>query len=151
LIGHYDILASELFSDVKPPAIAKPAPASGKAGSKGILPPKYQDPATGKTWSGHGKRPFWLIGDKDKYLIGASSSEKADVAKPKKNAPGRADWKSRIAKLTEVTKATKTATKPAKYTGKKRGRKPKRATAQETGLAVEAAESNSADLSTSTG
>jgi DNA-binding protein H-NS len=155
LIGHYDIQASELFSDVEPPAVSKPAvtksaPAVTKpvpAGRKAVLPPKYQDPVTGRTWSGHGKRPLWLIGDKEKYLIAASSSEaKADAAKPKKNAPGGADWKSRVAKLAEVPKSTKTATKAAKYTGKKRGRKPKKATAPENGFAVEAAESNPADL-----
>ncbi|MDR2451418.1 MAG: H-NS histone family protein [Candidatus Accumulibacter sp.] len=138
LIGHYDIQASELFSDAKSPAIAKPA--SGR--SKAVLPPKYRDPVTGKTWSGHGKRPLWLVGDKEKYLIAASSSEaRADLAKPKKSAPGGGDWKSRLAKLTE-TKAPK---KAAKYTGKKRGRKPKK-TASGADLA-EAAESGATDFS----
>jgi DNA-binding protein H-NS len=144
LIGHYDIQAAELFSDVKPSTAARPAPARGKEKArKGILPPKYQDPVSGRTWSGHGKRPLWIVGDKEKYLIGASSSAaKASVAKPKKNAPGGADWKSRVAKLTEAAKATK---KP-NYTGKKRGRKPKNATVPKADLIVQAMESKLADL-----
>jgi DNA-binding protein H-NS len=131
LVGHYDIQVSELFSDAKSPAVGRPARGKGKV--KSVLPPKYQDPVTGKTWSGHGKRPLWLVGDKENYLIAASSETKAD-GKPKKNASG--DWKSRIAKLTEVTKATK----KANYTGKKRGRKPRKAAAPDTEV-VETAES----------
>jgi DNA-binding protein H-NS len=31
---------------------------------------KYQDPATGKTWSGRGKEPSWIKGqDRDKFTI----------------------------------------------------------------------------------
>jgi len=33
------------------------------------LEPKYKDPATGKTWSGRGKKPAWVIGDKEQYKI----------------------------------------------------------------------------------
>lgn len=32
--------------------------------------PKYQDPASGKTWSGRGKPPLWIAGqNRDKFLI----------------------------------------------------------------------------------
>lgn len=31
--------------------------------------PKYRDPATGTTWSGRGKPPRWLQGNRDDYLI----------------------------------------------------------------------------------
>lgn len=38
--------------------------------SKGSLPPLYQDPKTGKTWSGRGREPSWLIGkNRDKFRI----------------------------------------------------------------------------------
>lgn len=31
---------------------------------------KYREPSTGKTWSGRGKMPKWLIGqNKDQYLV----------------------------------------------------------------------------------
>ncbi|CAG9179459.1 H-NS family nucleoid-associated regulatory protein [Cupriavidus respiraculi] len=31
--------------------------------------PKYQDPKTGKTWSGRGRAPAWLGKNRDKFLI----------------------------------------------------------------------------------
>lgn len=31
--------------------------------------PKYVDPASGKTWSGMGHQPGWIVGNKDDYLI----------------------------------------------------------------------------------
>jgi DNA-binding protein H-NS len=31
--------------------------------------PKYRNPATGDTWSGLGKAPAWIEGDRDAYLI----------------------------------------------------------------------------------
>jgi DNA-binding protein H-NS len=36
---------------------------------KGTYPPKYRDPASGKTWSGNGHTPRWMEGDRDDYLI----------------------------------------------------------------------------------
>lgn len=30
---------------------------------------KYRDPASGKTWSGRGRKPLWLSGDADQYLV----------------------------------------------------------------------------------
>jgi hypothetical protein len=43
---------------------------------------KYKDPASGKTWSGRGRRPAWLSGDPDQYLVsnlGSSSKGNADA------------------------------------------------------------------------
>ncbi|MEO7160901.1 MAG: H-NS histone family protein [Polaromonas sp.] len=55
---------------------------SGKAGAKkvstdkrNVVAPKYQDPASGKTWTGRGKSPAWLSAqlaagrDKQDFLI----------------------------------------------------------------------------------
>jgi DNA-binding protein H-NS len=39
--------------------------------------PKYRDPATGSTWSGRGKPPRWLQGDRDAYLIGKEQAKAA--------------------------------------------------------------------------
>ena len=33
------------------------------------LPAKYQDPKTGKTWSGRGRAPAWLGKNRDRFLI----------------------------------------------------------------------------------
>jgi len=52
----------------KPKAAAK---ASGKAALKGKLPPKYRNPKTGETWSGHARPPAWIkdVKDRSKFLI----------------------------------------------------------------------------------
>jgi DNA-binding protein H-NS len=34
---------------------------AGKAKSKGTSVAKYRDPASGKTWSGRGRRPAWVV------------------------------------------------------------------------------------------
>ena len=33
------------------------------------VPPKYRDPVSGKTWTGRGVTPKWVVGDKAQYLI----------------------------------------------------------------------------------
>lgn len=33
------------------------------------LPARYKDPASDKTWSGRGRPPAWLVGERDKYAI----------------------------------------------------------------------------------
>ncbi|CAB3755531.1 H-NS family nucleoid-associated regulatory protein [Paraburkholderia humisilvae] len=59
-IAEYGITAEELgFSSKKRSAARKPA-----------LPPKYQNPKTGETWSGRGRAPGWLAGkNRDRFLI----------------------------------------------------------------------------------
>lgn len=53
-------------------------------------PAKYRDPATGKTWTGHGRAPDWIknVANRDDFLVaksGASSPVKA--AKKVRKAP----------------------------------------------------------------
>ena len=52
---------------------AKPAkPAKAKAGKAKATPEaKYKDPNSEKTWSGRGRRPFWMKGDAQQYAIGS--------------------------------------------------------------------------------
>jgi DNA-binding protein H-NS len=47
-------------------AVKKPV-----AKKKKPLPPKYQDPETGATWSGHARPPSWIanVKNRDDYLI----------------------------------------------------------------------------------
>jgi DNA-binding protein H-NS len=33
-------------------------------------PPKYVNPEDGRTWSGNGRAPGWMVGNRDDYLIG---------------------------------------------------------------------------------
>jgi DNA-binding protein H-NS len=42
----------------------------GRPPKKAPLPPKYQDPKSGNTWSGRGKPPNWIAGkNRDRFLI----------------------------------------------------------------------------------
>ncbi|TKC89232.1 H-NS histone family protein [Trinickia terrae] len=42
----------------------------GRPPKKAPLPPKYQDPKSGNTWSGRGKPPKWIVGkNRDRFLI----------------------------------------------------------------------------------
>jgi DNA-binding protein H-NS len=85
----------------------KPARA---AASKGV--PRYRDPATGKTWTGRGKPPNWIVGAKDRkpFEIGAPA----------------APVKAAAAKKTQAVKAKRTA-KPAKKAAVKKAPAPARA------------------------
>ena len=61
---------------------AKPAkPANAKAGKSKITPEaKYKDSNSEKTWSGRGRRPFWMTGDAQQYAIGSENPSKASEA-----------------------------------------------------------------------
>ncbi|MDR0380040.1 MAG: H-NS histone family protein [Candidatus Accumulibacter sp.] len=98
LIELYDVQSAEPFSGTKPSTAGKKPSTGSPAGRKSsvvdkpvvnkrakrVLYPKYQDPETGKTWNGHGKRPFWLIGDRDQYLIDKPEGSAGDAVKAKK-------------------------------------------------------------------
>lgn len=53
---------------------------------------KYRDPKSGKTWTGRGKPPLWIVGVKDRtpFLIdgaSAGAAASADAAPAKKRGP----------------------------------------------------------------
>ncbi|MBU9526157.1 H-NS family nucleoid-associated regulatory protein [Burkholderia multivorans] len=48
-----------------------------KKGSKAPTNAKYRDPASGKTWSGKGRKPSWMIGHDDEYLIQQEAPQEA--------------------------------------------------------------------------
>ncbi len=55
-----------------------PAPTRGRrAATKTAGKAKYRDPATGKTWTGHGRAPDWIknAADRSPYLIAANGSK----------------------------------------------------------------------------
>lgn len=47
----------------------------GKLRSKTPVPPKYVHPPSGKTWSGRGRAPRWLHGDRARYVIDGASAQ----------------------------------------------------------------------------
>ncbi len=113
LIELYDIQPEELFSHNDRSSV-KTSPAVRKSTrvKKNVArAPKYRDPATGKTWIGLGKRPRWLIGDKENYLISAQEGTSESVAKPKKagsvKAAPTAPRKARAVTKAKVKNASK--------------------------------------------
>lgn len=81
--------ASKASPDARKDAVADTTVAKGRAPSaKKLAAPsavKYKDPASDKTWSGRGRRPAWLRGDPDQYLVsnlGSSSKGNPDAPEP---------------------------------------------------------------------
>jgi DNA-binding protein H-NS len=70
-------------------AKAAKAPAAKRAAARPAAPgklqvgvAKYRDPKSGKTWTGRGKPPLWIVGVKDRtpFLIDGSSADAAPAA-----------------------------------------------------------------------
>lgn len=84
---------------------------SAKRAVKGAGVPKYRDPASGKTWTGHGKAPAWLANkDRSAFLIDAAPTTEAVAAKPATPAKQALNG--------AVKKALKGSTATAKKTAK---------------------------------
>jgi DNA-binding protein H-NS len=81
------------------------------AGANGKMPPKYRDPKTGATWSGHARPPAWIkdVKDRTKFLIDGA-----------KQALGTAKARSRTATSTTSTEKRK-GKQPPKYENPKTG------------------------------
>jgi DNA-binding protein H-NS len=69
---------------------------------KGILPPKYRDPKTGATWSGHARPPAWIknVKDRSKFLIDGGSAVAETLA-----AAGKTTARKAAAKKAGATSA----------------------------------------------
>jgi DNA-binding protein H-NS len=95
------------------------------AATKGKLPPKYRDPKTGATWSGHARPPAWIknVKDRSKFLIDAASAaaDTAVVAKAKVATKKTAAKKSAVKKVA----AKKVASAKKAAAGKSAAGKPK--------------------------
>ena len=78
------------------------------------LPPKYQDPVSGKTWSGKGKAPGWIVeatkkGKRDDFLI-SKAAAKPEV---KKAPPAKKAAMKKTVAAKPAAKKTASAAKPA--------------------------------------
>lgn len=62
LVDEYRLTVSDVF----PNRQAK----TKQPGRRSKAEAKYRDPVSGKTWSGRGRVPGWLVGDRSGYLIG---------------------------------------------------------------------------------
>jgi DNA-binding protein H-NS len=93
-IVEYGLTATDLGfggkTRVSREAAAKPK--RGKGGRKSVGAAKYRDPASGQTWTGHGRPPAWIANAKnrDEFLIDAAAATPAPARKKraaKKAAP----------------------------------------------------------------
>lgn len=112
-IDQYDLTPADL--GLTGGSRGRGGPATSKPGSRGrvsIGVAKYRDPATGKTWTGRGRPPTWMIGVKDPsaYLIDGAPAGTKPAAKPAAKAKA----------------AAKKAGAPRKAAAKKAGAKPGR-------------------------
>jgi DNA-binding protein H-NS len=122
LIAEYGLTAADLGLTGKAAKAGKAAKGTGKksATAKPAGVPLYADPASGKTWTGKGKPPNWIVEglkkgqSKDDFLIAKAAP--AAVPAPAKKA-GKVVKVAKVAKVVKVVKAA--AKKPAKTLAKK--------------------------------
>ena len=104
------------------PKISDKAP--GKAAAKGKLPPKYRNPKTGETWSGHARPPVWIkvVKDRSKFLI-AGGAEATVAATASAVSKAKAAAKKGASKSSGATVGTgqPKGPQPAHYRDPKSG------------------------------
>ncbi|MGF6782564.1 H-NS family nucleoid-associated regulatory protein [Paraburkholderia sp. GAS334] len=91
-------------------------------GEKAKPVPKYLDPKTGATWSGHGRAPAWIAGAKDrtKFLI-AEGAETAIAASAGATGKAKAAVKKSSAVGAVTRKGQRKGPQPAMYRDPKSG------------------------------
>jgi len=109
----------------RPSGAASAKGSGGKAvtkakAAKGKLPPKYRDPRTGATWSGHARPPAWIakVRDRTKFLIDGAGAEVGAKGVSKAKA---APKKTSAAAGTVAGTGRKKGALPAKYRDPKTG------------------------------
>jgi DNA-binding protein H-NS len=95
--------------------------AKDAAKAKGKLPPKYRNPETGETWSGHARPPAWIKDAQDRsvFLIGGAAAGAAKTTAAKKFGKSRTAAKKAVAAKKAAPK--KTAAKAVKRAARKSG------------------------------
>ncbi|SKC69722.1 H-NS family nucleoid-associated regulatory protein [Paraburkholderia hospita] len=105
----------------KPKVSAK---APGKAAAKDKLPPKYINPKTGETWSGHARPPAWIkeVKDRSKFLI-AGGAEAIVAATTGTASKAKGAAKKGVSKSSGATggKGQPKGAQPALYADPKTG------------------------------
>jgi DNA-binding protein H-NS len=119
----------------------RPAKSAGATVKKSILPPKYRDPETGQTWSGHARPPAWIkdAADRSVYLI-AGAGAAAGKSAAKKASTGKTAGRKAGAKVAKRASGPRVARKAASNgaSSKTSLRKPRRSAASKRAAAVEA-------------
>lgn len=78
--------ADRAVFEIKGAISTSPSKKPSTAGKAGV--PKYQDPASGKTWTGNGKPPAWIAGEADRTRFEINGAASPSVAK-KSSSPTR--------------------------------------------------------------
>src|SRR5258708_315507 len=99
-------------------AVSAKSKVSGSLGSK--VPPKYQHPKTGATWTGRGSAPAWIadVKDRTKYLIKNAADVTVSTAA---SAGSNAKTAVKKASTTDEHRGQRTGPQPAKYLDPKSG------------------------------
>ncbi|MBC8752436.1 DNA-binding protein H-NS [Paraburkholderia sp. WC7.3g] len=106
----------------KPGASAANGKAKAAAETKGGLPPKYRDPKTGATWSGHGRPPAWIkdVKDRTRFLTADGDAAVAATADAAGKAKAAVENASAVGSAGAHTGQRK-GPQPAKYRDAKSG------------------------------
>jgi len=109
----------------KPGAKAANGAAQVTGKTKGKLPPKYLNPKTGETWSGHARPPAWIanVKDRSKFLIAGGGQATVAVSEGTagKAKPAGKKTASKSASRTKVVGNYVRGPQPAKYRDPKSG------------------------------
>jgi DNA-binding protein H-NS len=102
--------------------------ARAAAKAKGKMPPKYRDPKTGATWSGHARPPAWIknVKDRTRFLIDEAATaahEVASATKPVAKAKKVAAKKASAVKAVAKKAVKKTAAAKKAVAGKTAAKK----------------------------
>ena len=90
---------------------------------KGKLPPKYINPKTGATWSGHARPPAWIanVKDRTKFLIAGEANPAVTASSDALGKVKGARKKAAATAGTAAHKGRQTGPQPAKYRDPKSG------------------------------
>jgi DNA-binding protein H-NS len=99
----------------------KSSAAKAVTAAKGKLPPKYRDPKTGATWSGHARPPAWIkdVKDRSKFLIDAAAAVSEPAVTAKAATKKTAAKKAVARKAAAVKSAGRKVAKKASLAGVK--------------------------------
>jgi DNA-binding protein H-NS len=100
---------------------AKSSKVSGSLGSK--VPPKYQHPKTGATWTGRGSAPAWIadVKDRSKFLIASGADAAPAVSASPVRKAKTAVKKAAVVAGAGAHKGQRKGPQPAKYLDPKTG------------------------------
>lgn len=131
-IAEFDLTAADLGFGAAAAPVARQTRTARRVRAK--VPPRYMDPATGKTWNGIGKSPLWIRaatakGRRDDFLIERVMAAKQSAAETSTTAPAAAEKKrTRVRKTAGAAKKSATQKAPA---GKARGKAGRKSVPQE--------------------